>query len=324
MRRIAWLAAGGMAGLGAARLAGADRVRAVEAPVAPLVSFAPQVTASALLGSLLLWKRHRGAAAAAALTGTVLATVVLPRAIGRRQPPADGPVVKVITANLEHGRVSAGALVRLVRFKRPDVLFLQELTEPAVGRLKQAGLTDLLPHELIDLRTHTARGSGIYSQFPLGDGGLSFPATFAAQPAARIKLPGGQRVDLACIHTHPPNPPRSANVARWREELGLLPPPAAAPDEPPRVLAGDFNATLDHEAFRQVLRLGHVDAAVQAGRGLVPTWGLWSGAPALLTIDHVLLDPRCAVLAVSVHPVPGTDHRAVYAEFRLPAGEPPR
>jgi hypothetical protein len=32
----------------------------------------------------------------------------------------------------------------------------------------------------------------------------------------------------------------------------------------------------------------------------------------------VLLDPRCAVLGASVHPLPGSDHLAVSAEFRLP------
>jgi endonuclease/exonuclease/phosphatase (EEP) superfamily protein YafD len=58
--------------------------------------------------------------------------------------------------------------------------------------------------------------------------------------------------------------------------------------------------------------------AGETGNGLVPTWGPW-GKLALLTIDHVLVDPRCAVLATSVHPLPGSDHRAVYAEFRLPA-----
>jgi endonuclease/exonuclease/phosphatase (EEP) superfamily protein YafD len=90
-----------------------------------------------------------------------------------------------------------------------------------------------------------------------------------------------------------------------------------APADPPRVLAGDFNATADHAQFRRLLRLGHVDAAAQLGRGLIPTWGP-AGRPALLTLDHVLLDPRCAVLAASVHQLPGSDHRAVYAEFRLP------
>jgi endonuclease/exonuclease/phosphatase (EEP) superfamily protein YafD len=69
-----------------------------------------------------------------------------------------------------------------------------------------------------------------------------------------------------------------------------------------------------------VLRRGHVDAAARLGRGLVPTWGPEpEGRPSLLTIDHVLVDPGCAVQAVSVHPLPGSDHRAVYAEFRLPS-----
>jgi endonuclease/exonuclease/phosphatase family metal-dependent hydrolase len=317
MKRIVWLAVGGMAGLGAARLARADRLRRFEAPVAPLLSFSPQVTAAALLGSVL-WRRHRGAAAAAAVTGAALATVVLPRAIGRRQPPADGPVLRVVTVNLQHGRASADALVRLVRFKRPDVLFLQELTDSAVVRLKQASLDDLLPYELIDVGSSSARGSGIYSRFPLAEGDrLSLPPTSAAYPSARIELTGGRLADLTCVHAHPPNPPRPAVVARWREELRMLP----APADPPRFLVGDFNATLDHEEFRRVLRRGHVDAAAQLGRGLVPTWGLLTGGPGLLAIDHVLVDPRCAVLAVSVYPVPDTDHRAVYAEIRLPAGQ---
>jgi endonuclease/exonuclease/phosphatase family metal-dependent hydrolase len=320
MKPIAWLAAGGMAGLGAARLARADRFRRVDALAAPLVSFSPQLAAAALLSSLL-WRRHRGAVAAAAPPGTALATAVAPRAIRRRQPPADGPVLRVITANLQHGQASADALVRLVRSRRADVLFLQELGDSAVVRLKQAGLGDLLPYELIDVRAQSSRGSGIYSRFPLAESeGLSFPPTFAAQPSARMELPGGRVADLVCIHTHPPKPPERAAVARWREELRMLP----APADPPRVLAGDFNASLDHEEFRRLLRRGHVDAAAELGRGLVPTWGPLAGGPGLLTIDHILVDPRCEVLAVSVDPVPDTDHRAVYAEIRLPAGESPR
>jgi len=38
----------------------------------------------------------------------------------------------------------------------------------------------------------------------------------------------------------------------------------------------------------------------------------------VLTIDHVLVDPRCTVLAASVLRLAGSDHQAVYAEFRLP------
>ena len=137
----------------------------------------------------------------------------------------------------------------------------------------------------------------------------------------RLELPGGQHADLICVHPHPPKPAWSRrNAARWREELTVLPPPADPGTEPPRVLAGDFNATADHAYFRDLLRLGHVDAASQVGKGLVPTWAPWGahGGPGLLTIDHVLVDPRCTVLAASVLRLPGSDHQAVYAEFRLP------
>src|SRR5580693_7298103 len=194
------------------------------------------------------------------------------------------------------------------------------LTATAVIGLKQAGLTDLLPHEIVDVRGASARGSGIYARYPLGNG-LTIRPISIAQPTARLELPGGQHADLICVHPHPPKPAWSRqNAARWREELTVLPPPADPGAEPPRVLAGDFNATADHAYFRDLLRLGHVDAASQVGEGLVPTWAPWGarGGPGLLTIDHVLVDPRCTVLAASVLRLPGSDHQAVYAEFRLP------
>ena len=133
MKLISWMAAGSVAGWGAARLAGADRIRRLEAPAAPLMSFTPHVTAAALLGSLLL--RRKGAAATAALASAALAAVVLPRAIRRPQPRAAGPVLRVLTANLLAGRAAEETVVSLVRQKDADVLFLQELTKTAEVRL---------------------------------------------------------------------------------------------------------------------------------------------------------------------------------------------
>ena len=95
--------------------------------------------------------RRKGPAATAVLAGTALAAVVLPRALRRPQPMSRGPVLRVVTANLMHGGADEEAIVSLVRRTGADVLFLQELTETAVIRLKQAGLTDLLPHEIIDV-----------------------------------------------------------------------------------------------------------------------------------------------------------------------------
>src|SRR5580692_10404035 len=103
-RRVEWVVAGALAGWAAARLAGADRLRFAEAWAVPLLSFTPQVTAAAWASALLM--SGAGPAARTAVVG--------PRAVPHRQPPAAGPVLRVLTANLLAGRAEAEAVVELV------------------------------------------------------------------------------------------------------------------------------------------------------------------------------------------------------------------
>ena len=260
-------------------------------------------------------------AAATAVAGAALTAAVGPRAVPCRQPPAAGPVLRVLTANLLAGRAEAEEVVKLVGGMDADVLFVQELTDEAAARLQRAGLGDLLPHRARQPVPHGTRDS-IYARYPLRGVPLAAPPS-AARCAAWLDLPSGPSVELACIHVAPPKPPWSrAATARWRSQLSSLP----GPGEGPRILAGDFNATLDHAQFRRLLRRGYLDAASQAGHGLSPTWGPQPGRRlTLLAIDHVLVDRRCAVLTTSAHWLTGTDHRALYAELRLPApAEPTR
>jgi len=242
--------------------------------------------------------------------------VVVPRVIPRRQPHADGPELRVLTINLLAGGAAAPGVVGLVAGTGADVVFLQELSDEVVIKLKRAGLTELLPNEMLEVEGYRYRGSGMYARYPLRDG-LTIGPSYASQPTARLDFPSGQSVQLVCVHPHPPFPPWSwAAAPRWRGELDALPPPG----DPPVLLVGDYNATPDHAQFRRLVRLGYVDAASQVGNGLVPTWGPEPhGRPALFAVDHVLVDPRCAVLATSVHEVPGSDHRALFARIRLPA-----
>ena len=225
-------------------------------------------------------------------------------------------MLRVLSANMFFGQGDAEVIVALVRQTGADVLCLQEFTPNAMTRLKQAGLDELLPYTLHELRSdsHAAAGSGIYARFPLSEGGPAMRPSLLAQPAALLELPDGEVVELVCVHPCAPGVRRWRAPTPWREELGALPPPG----ELPRVLAGDFNATLDHAAFRGLLRLGYADAAQQTGNALIPTWGL-PGRGALFPLDHVLVSPGCAVRAFSVHAVPRSDHRAVYAEIQLPA-----
>ncbi|MFG1701563.1 endonuclease/exonuclease/phosphatase family protein [Nonomuraea sp. M3C6] len=83
------------------------------------------------------------------------------------------------------------------------------------------------------------------------------------------------------------------------------------------MLAGDFNATLDHLPMRDLLAAGYRDAADVMGRGFLATWPQSSKMPGV-TIDHVLADSRMAVREFGVAGLKGTDHRPVFAELRLP------
>ncbi len=311
--------AGAVTGWAAARLAGADRARFAEAWAVPLLSFTPQVTAGAWAGALLL--RSTGPAVATAVAGAAMTAAVAPRALPSRQPPAAGPVLRVVTANLLAGRAAAEVVVELVTRLHADVLFVQELTARAAARLRQAGLEEVLPHRVTQPMPPGKSGSGIYARYPLRGKPSAAPVS-AARCIARIDLPSGQFAELACIHVAPPKPPGSAAAtARWRHQLSALP----AAGDSPRILAGDFNATADHAQFRRLLRRGYADAASQAGNGLVHTWGPQPGRrPGLLAIDHVLIDRSCAAVTTSAHLLTGSDHRALYAELRLPAAHSPR
>ena len=110
--------------------------------------------------------------------------------------------------------------------------------------------------------------------------------------------------------------PTPGSVGIWDADLHALPP--ADSHGPLRILAGDFNATLDHADLRRVLAGGYEDAASVVGAGLRPTWPTGRLVPPTVAIDHVLADERAGVRAVSVHGLPGTDHRAVLAELVLP------
>jgi endonuclease/exonuclease/phosphatase (EEP) superfamily protein YafD len=84
------------------------------------------------------------------------------------------------------------------------------------------------------------------------------------------------------------------------------------------VLAGDFNATFDQTPFRDLVDRGYRDAGAAAGKGLEPTFPRAYHAIPPITIDHVLADRRLGVVEYSVEELPGSDHRAVYAELALP------
>jgi endonuclease/exonuclease/phosphatase (EEP) superfamily protein YafD len=288
-------------------------------PLVPLVAYTPFVVAIAVavvVVNVLL--RARLAALAAGLVAIALAAVVAPRALGGPSSPdgAPGPRLRVLTANLQLGEASAPGIVALVRSTRADVLALQELTPDAVQRLDAAGLGEVMPYFRLSAR-QGGDGTGVYSRLRLDDGD-SPSGTTVVMIAARPRIPGAPPVEVTAVHSAAPTRVR---VGEWRRDLRALPP---ASSSPLHILSGDFNATLDHDELRRVIGTGYVDAAAQVGEGLRATWPAGRRIPPPVTIDHVLADERIGVRAVAVHPIPGSDHRAVFAELQLPKGSDPR
>ena len=309
-RVLAWLLVVPIGAWVVVRLFGLER----GFPMVPLVAFTPLVVVGAVaviaLAALL---RQRAAAAVAAVLAVVLVVLVAPRALGGPTDPdgPPGPHLRVLSANMHFGLGSPEALVALVRRMRPDVLAVQELTPSLARDLDAAGLAELMPERVIYPEPR-GPGIGLYARIPLtratAPGTRRNPLAFAsARPV------GGPVVELGSVHV---TPPFSHQVPVWRADLRVV--PRATPDSRVRILAGDFNATLDHAELRDLLDSGYVDAADEVGAGLRATWPDDRRLPPPVTIDHVLADERAGVREFSVHPIPGTDHRAVFAELVLP------
>jgi len=177
-----------------------------------------------------------------------------------------------------------------------------------------AGLAQLLPNASAHPREGVG-GSALYSRFPLRDVGFRLNPFGFGQATATVVVPGAAPVAVESVH---PCPPLVHTIDDcW--ERGLRAEPPATVDGQVRILLGDYNATLDHAVLRQLLKTGYRDAADVAGAGLRATWPYDKLFPRV-TIDHVLADRRVGVRDVRVHPLPGGDHRAVFADLVLPAG----
>ncbi|MFF1608157.1 endonuclease/exonuclease/phosphatase family protein [Amycolatopsis sp. NPDC058278] len=272
------------------------------------LSLTPYAAAAGLLvGGLSLALRRWWTGGVALVLALALAVLVLPRASASEQRDVHGKTLRVLASNLLYGRADPKAVVDLVREQRIDVLNLVEMTPAAVSRLTAAGLFDLLPHRVLH-PAPGAFGSGIVSRFPLKEVNLTGDSA-AKQPGAEADLGDGVVAEIVAVHPISPD----VDSRGWEREIKDLSQPAG--EHGLRILAGDFNATLDHAAYRTVLARGYRDAAEERGEGLTPTWP--SSLP-VVTIDHVAVDNRAAVLDYRVFDVTDSDHRAVFAEVRLP------
>ncbi|WP_335989204.1 endonuclease/exonuclease/phosphatase family protein [Glycomyces sp. MUSA5-2] len=283
------------------------------------VAFVPYFVLAALVAAgVQAAVRHWAALAVTGAAVIALAVVLVPRMSADELPAAGGAEFTVMSVNLYVGQTDLGKVVDLVAEHRPDLLSVQELTPGAAEGLAELGLEELLPYSILE-PDELAVGTGLYAAHPLerittvGRDGIFY------QIGAEVDL-GGEAVRFMAVHTAAPATPE--RIPLWEDDFEQMPRPDGGA---PWVLAGDFNATLDHDNLRGLLADGYTDAADAAGEGLTPTWrpiegGYLNGIvrPPAVTLDHVLAEDGLAVLDYAVLDKDGSDHAPVLATLRLP------
>jgi len=284
-------------------------------PLVQVIAYTPYAMVLALLALIAVALLRRWAAVAVAALAVVgLAVAVLPRTIGSPdQPVAGGQEVNLIAFNLLRGRADLPRLLEVARDRQADLLSLQEVTPEAAATMREGDFRRAFPYAIVRVDPLTG-GGALLSRFPLEYLGL--PDTWAKQPRAVVRAPGATAFELMTVHPNAPAGPKT--TSRWESDFDQFPP--AGDGGVPRVLAGDFNATLDHRNMRDLIGTGYHDAGDATGTGLTPTWPSSLKWPLPVTIDHILVEPPIAITGHDVIGIRGSDHRAVLAELSVPAG----
>ncbi|MEV4423570.1 endonuclease/exonuclease/phosphatase family protein [Patulibacter sp. NPDC049589] len=287
---------------------------AMRVPIVVLLAAA----AAGWIAAALLLARPVLAPVVLLLAAVASAVQIAPRVLGTSGPmPSGGPAVTILSANVLRSEVAPATLVALVRRTRAQVVALPEANAVLARRTARAlqAATGRPWTALTDARggpddDGSARPTSLLVRSNLRPRRLAPPSsTSGAHGAVRVRLTlvGGRPMTFSAVHPLPPA--LLASQAAWRANLLRLRPQCRAGE----VLAGDFNATLDHSPFRALIGAGCHDAASDRGEGLRATW---TGGPLGITrpaIDHVLSGGRWRATKAGVLRIAGSDHRAVWA-----------
>ena len=241
------------------------------------------------------------------------AAFVAPELAAREPVPAVPREVRhlrLFNANVLFLNPDVTGIAREIAAAAPDVVFLQESTPALAAVIEAAGALDELPHRVAVARTDPAAAL-LASRFPLldhdvvevGGGPVLIRATVDA---------GWGPIRLYAVHTPAPV---GDGRRRWAEALRMVA-YEVRQERLPVVVAGDFNATWSHRAFRELLDAGLTDGAAARGRPFQLTWPRDRHLlPPMVRIDHVLTGPGLAVTAIRTGRGEGSDHRPVVADI---------
>ena len=217
--------------------------------------------------------------------------------------------IRLFNANVYAHNPQPAGIAGEIDAAAPDLVFLQEATPAIVEAIDAVGALAELPHR-ITVGRNDPFGSLLASRWPLAEQDVIEADGRPIALRATIDTGDGP-IRLYAVHAVAPF---GGNRAAWERELGLIA-GAIGKERVPVIVAGDFNATWGHRAFRRLLDAGLTDAAAARGRPFQMTWRQGGRLPPLTRIDHVLTTSALAVTAIRTGAGAGSDHRPIVADI---------
>ncbi len=276
-----------------------------------LAATAPIYAAVGWVMGVLIMPDHRTRLPVVVVGLMVLAAIVPPSMtrLGCDDQRASGAVT--VYAHNVHFRYGSPQLVadQLLTIQ-PDIAILQESDAAFVEAVQAALAVDGAEYDhVVGAPTGNALGLAILSRWPLTDVVDTSPRAAVVNPSLIVTVVTDRgSFRLAGIHLSAPI--NAALIDRWRTEYDEL------VDLDVDIVAGDFNSTLAHRRFRELVADGYVGAHDEVGCGLGLTWSPSPGGIRLMRIDHVLIAEDGPVVPLSARTLDGSgsDHRALLVE----------
>lgn len=243
-----------------------------------------------------------------AVAGLVLHAVWFAPAVAGTvpQPAAGAQPVVVMTTNLLRGMADSTELVDQVRDHEVDLLVVNEITESSLAEMLDAGLAEVLPFR--------EGGAGADETVP-------GTMVFSTRPTELVDVLdtvlGGLVVDVGDIRLMAVHPMSPVWPDDWRDDHAAV--FAAVEEHEPDLVAGDFNATADHQPMRDLDEAGYRDSVEVTNGGFQPTWPVNGMFPlvgllgAVAPIDHVLVGEDWTATHSETTELDGSDHKPVIA-----------
>ena len=262
---------------------------------------------SLLLAVLLFALNRRPYGLVMLAMAVVNAAYVVPWYLGDT-PRDNGATLTILHSNIFASNRDASRLLEQIEAERPDIVFVQELTEAHSEIL--AVLGEQYSHMVLAPRSGSF-GIGVWSTIPFVDSEV-FETTPLELPNLRLVIEFDGR-ELTLFSTHPV-PPMGREWYEYRNtQLGILG-QAITGTSGSVALVGDLNISMWANHYR---KLGETTGLRNArkGHGIAPSWPTFLPI-GMIPIDHVLLDDGLQAIEFRTLPSVGSDHLPVLVKIQ--------